>query len=251
MDEGKTSATDRKARFGTTNERGRFAFGYKMHVAVDAGSGLVRDMKLTPANVQDVAATPQLLDRADGVVYADRGYDSDGLRVELARRQLGDGLMRRRRGRPLTAAEVLRNHQLSLTRRAVESLFGTMNELIGLAACAPLRNCATPPTSRSSASPSICVGGASSPRRECPRRRQKRARDEAHPSRPNSNRPSRQSNRPQQPTRAQTAFPAKVSRMRRLRSKRLEGRGNLHAHFRPSLVLRDAPSISRIPEIDV
>jgi len=152
---------------------------------------------------------------------------------------------------PTPAAEVLRNHQLSLTRRAVESLFGTMNELIGLAACAPLRNCATPPTSRSSASPSICVGGASSPRRECPRRGQKRARDEAHPSRPNSNRPSRQSNRPQQTTRAQTAFPAKVSRMRRLRSKRLEGRGNLHAPFRPSLVLRDAPSISRIPEIDV
>lgn len=52
MDEGKTSATDKAARFGTTNERGRFAFGYKMHVAVDAGSGLVRDMKLTPANVQ-------------------------------------------------------------------------------------------------------------------------------------------------------------------------------------------------------
>jgi len=126
MDEGKTSATDKAARFGTTNERGRFVFGYKMHVAVDAGSGLVRDMKLTPANVQDVAAAPQLLDQADGVVYADRGYDSDGLRAELARRQLGDGLMRRRRGRPLTAAEVLRNHQLSLKRRAVESLFGTM-----------------------------------------------------------------------------------------------------------------------------
>jgi IS5 family transposase len=126
MDEGKTSATDKAARFGATNERGRFAFGYKMHVAVDAGSGFVRDMKVTPANVQDVAVAPQLLDHAAGVVYADRGYDSDGLRAELARRELGDGLMRRRRGRPLTPAEVLRNHQLSLKRRAVESLFGTM-----------------------------------------------------------------------------------------------------------------------------
>ncbi|MFO1101995.1 MAG: IS5 family transposase [Methylocystis sp.] len=126
MDEGKMSATDKAARFGTTSERGRFAFGYKMHVAVDAGSGLVRDMKLTPANVQDVAVAPQRLDHAAGVVYADLGEDSDGLRAELARRELGDGLMRRRRGWPLTAAEVLRNHQLSLTRRAIESLSGTM-----------------------------------------------------------------------------------------------------------------------------
>jgi IS5 family transposase len=126
MDEGKISPTDKEARFGTTNERGRFAFGYKMHVAVDAGSGLVRDMKVTPANVQDVSVAPQLLEQAAGTVYADRGYDSDGLRAALMRRGLGDGLMRRRRGQPLTEAEIARNHELSLVRRAVESLFGTM-----------------------------------------------------------------------------------------------------------------------------
>jgi len=126
MDEGKISPTDKEARFGTTNERGRFAFGYKMHVAVDAGSGLVRDMKVTPANVQDVSVAPQLLEQAAGTVYADRGYDSDGLRAALSRRGLGDGLMRRRRGQPLTEAEIARNHELSLVRRAVESLFGTM-----------------------------------------------------------------------------------------------------------------------------
>jgi transposase, IS5 family len=126
MDEGKTSPTDKEARFGATNERGRFAFGYKMHVAVDAGSGLVRDMKVTPANVQDVSVAPQLLEQAAGTVYADRGYDSDGLRAALSRRGLGDGLMRRRRGQPLTVAETARNHELSLIRRAVESLFGTM-----------------------------------------------------------------------------------------------------------------------------
>lgn len=126
MAEGKISATDKDARFGATNERGRFEFGYKMHVAVDAGSCLVRDMKITPGNEQEVATAPQLLGRAAGRVYADRAYDSDGLRRELARQGLGDGLMRRRRGRALTSAEVARNHELSLARRAVESLFGTM-----------------------------------------------------------------------------------------------------------------------------
>ncbi|CAN0473511.1 unnamed protein product, partial [Phaeothamnion confervicola] len=54
MDEAKTSPVDPDARFGTANERGRYAFGYKMHVAVDAGSALVRKAILTPANIQEV-----------------------------------------------------------------------------------------------------------------------------------------------------------------------------------------------------
>lgn len=126
MSEPKTSPVDKDARFGTTNERGRYEFGYKMHVAVDAGSQLVRDMTVTSGNEQEVAIAPQLLARAAGVVYADRAYDSDGLRRELDRRGLGDGLMRRRRGRELTPAQVARNHELSLVRRHVESVFGTM-----------------------------------------------------------------------------------------------------------------------------
>jgi IS5 family transposase len=132
MDEDKVSPTDPDARFGTTNERGRFAFGYKMHVAVDAGSGLVRTVKVTPANEQEVAVAPQLLESAAGTVYGDRGFDSNGLRAELTRRGLGDGLMRRRRGRELTEDEVARNHQLSLVRRQVEALFGTMKRSYGM-----------------------------------------------------------------------------------------------------------------------
>lgn len=126
MDEDKVSPVDPDARFGTTNERRRFAFGYKFHVAVDAGSGLVRAAELTPANEQEVAVAPLLLDHADGTVYADRGYDSHRLRRELAVRGLGDGLMVRRHGRALTDAETERNHQLSLVRRPVEAVFGTL-----------------------------------------------------------------------------------------------------------------------------
>lgn len=126
MDEAKVSPVDPDARFGTTNERRRFAFGYKFHVAVDAGSGLVRAAALTPANQQEVAVAPALLDRADGIVYADRGYDSDRLRHALADRGLGDGLMVRRHGRELSDAELERNHHLSLTRRPVEAVFGTL-----------------------------------------------------------------------------------------------------------------------------
>jgi IS5 family transposase len=137
VNEGKISPVDCDARFGTTNERGRYEFGYKLHVAVDAGSGLVRGAKVTSANEQEIATAPLLLGNAAGTVYADRGYDSNGLRRELAKRGLGDGLMRRRRGRELTEAETERNHHFSLKRRPVEALFGTMKRSYRMARMRP------------------------------------------------------------------------------------------------------------------
>jgi IS5 family transposase len=127
MEEGRVSAVDPDARFGTANERGRYAFGYKIHVAVDQGSGLVRRCVLTSANVQEVSVAPALIAQADGTVYADRGYDSRALHAALAQRGLGDGIMRRgQRLRPLPPAEVARNHALAPVRSAVERVFGTL-----------------------------------------------------------------------------------------------------------------------------
>jgi IS5 family transposase len=100
-------------------------------MALDQGSGLVGAVAVTPANVQDVVVAPALVQAAGhGTVYADRGYDSDGLRAALSERGLGDGIMRRRRSggrQPSLPPDTLaRNHGLSLVRRAVESIFGTM-----------------------------------------------------------------------------------------------------------------------------
>src|SRR3546814_7309520 len=61
MDADKVSPVDPDARFGTNNERRRYVFGYKLHVAVDAGSGLVRALVTTPANVQEVALAGDLI----------------------------------------------------------------------------------------------------------------------------------------------------------------------------------------------
>jgi IS5 family transposase len=132
MDEDKVSPVDPDARFGTTNERGRFTFGYKLHVAVDSGSLTVRAWRVTPANVPDVAVAPALLPDADGTVYADRAYDASRLRTELARRGLGDGLMRRgNRAGPIGPDDVRRNQMLSLRRRPVEAVFGTLKRCYG------------------------------------------------------------------------------------------------------------------------
>lgn len=133
MAEGKTSAVDPDARFGANNERGRFAFGYKLHVGVDAGTGLVRAVETTPANVQEVTLATDLVQGDERAVYADRGYDAAWLHAALAARGIGDGIMRRNRaGRRLSAAEVARNHALALRRRTVEKLFGTLKRSYGL-----------------------------------------------------------------------------------------------------------------------
>lgn len=127
MDEDKVSPVDPDARFGANNERRRYVFGYKLHVAVDAGSGLVRRLVTTPANRQEVALAGDLIQGDELAVYADRGYDADWLHRDLARRGIADGVMRRNRsGHKLSPGEIARNHALALRRRPVEKLFGTL-----------------------------------------------------------------------------------------------------------------------------
>jgi transposase, IS5 family len=131
-EEGPTSETDPDARFGADNERRRFTFGYKMHVAVDRGSGLIRNGLLTSANIQDVSVAPGLIPPEAGTVYADRGYHSKGLREHLQARGFGDGIMRRgQRTKPLAADEIARNHAIVPLRSPVEAVFGTLKRTYG------------------------------------------------------------------------------------------------------------------------
>src|SRR3546814_8122211 len=108
--------------------------GYKLHVAVDAGSGLVRALATTPANVQEGALARELVQGDELMVYADRGYDAAWLHDHLAAQGIADGIMRRaRRNQMLDPAAIVRNHALSLRRRTVEKLFGTLKRSYRLA----------------------------------------------------------------------------------------------------------------------
>ena len=49
-------------------------FGMKMHIGVDAGSGMVHSLAATSANVHDVDVTSKLIREDDNVVYGDSGY---------------------------------------------------------------------------------------------------------------------------------------------------------------------------------
>jgi transposase, IS5 family len=107
-------------------------FGYKMHLAVDQSSGLVRRAILTPANVSDKTPFLALVQGDERAVYADRGYDGWWYKAELAARGIEDGIMagsyRRRR---LDAAGRARNRVLGKIRAPVERSFALLKRWYG------------------------------------------------------------------------------------------------------------------------
>ena len=49
-------------------------FGMKLHIGVDAGTGLVHHVATTAANVADITQVPQLLHGDETQVWGDAGY---------------------------------------------------------------------------------------------------------------------------------------------------------------------------------
>jgi transposase, IS5 family len=129
--EDKATCPDQDAAWHTSARKGPI-YGYKAHVAVDEGSGLVRQAILTPANVSDKTPALTLVQGDEGTVYADKGYDSSWIRSRLAARGIADGIMManyvRRR---LTEAGKQRNREIARIRASVERVFATLKHWYG------------------------------------------------------------------------------------------------------------------------
>jgi IS5 family transposase len=107
-------------------------FGYKMHLAIDQGSGLVRQAILTPGHVSDKVPFLDLVQGDEQAVYADRGYDGWWYRQELAERGIVDGIMAGSYWRrPLEADGRARNRALAALRRPIERTFGVLKRWYG------------------------------------------------------------------------------------------------------------------------
>jgi len=128
--DGRPVTVEREAGFA--RRRGKAFFGFKAHLAVDQGSGLIRRARLTPANVNETTVGDDLVIGDEAAVYADKGYDSLARHAGLAERGIADGVMRRgNRNRPLTPDEIARNRALTPIRAAVERVFGTLKRSYG------------------------------------------------------------------------------------------------------------------------
>jgi transposase, IS5 family len=135
--------SDRDASWNAMPEKP--LFGYKAHVAVDQGSGLVRQAILTPANVSDKTPFLDLVQGDEQAVLADKGYDGWWYRQELAERGIADGIMAGDDWRrPLDAAGHARKRAIAPLRAPVERSFAILKRWYGYRPCLTGPWCATP-----------------------------------------------------------------------------------------------------------
>jgi len=116
---------DADARF--TRKGSLTVYGYKAHVGVDVGSGLIRRAILTPANINDTTPADDLIMGDEAAIYADKAYEKRERRQALKARGVKDRIMHRaNKHQPvLPFWQARRNRLISSVRCAVERTFGT------------------------------------------------------------------------------------------------------------------------------
>jgi IS5 family transposase len=127
-------SSDRDARFTRREGRSGSSFGYKAHVGVDEGSGLIRTVRTTPANVNDTVPADELIAGDERSVLADAAYHTHARAAALKARGIKPRLMRRaNKHHPVLPPRLQRYNQLIARRRAaVETTFATLKHRMGL-----------------------------------------------------------------------------------------------------------------------
>lgn len=121
--------TDADAKF--TVKAGKPHYGYKLHVAVDADHGVIRDLAFTPANIHDSKLTKDLVPDDESVVLADKAYYNKATVERLGARNMI--LYKAFRNRPLSAAKEAFNREASSVRGRIEKTFGYLKHWAGYA----------------------------------------------------------------------------------------------------------------------
>lgn len=122
---------DRDARFAKQGDK--TVYGYKAHVAVDLGSGLIRRAIMTPANIHDTTPADELVMGDESAVYADKAYATHARRKALKARGIKDRIMHRpnKHHPELPFWLARRNALIQPIRAAIERTFGTWKRSYG------------------------------------------------------------------------------------------------------------------------
>lgn len=122
------SAHDADANWTRTGKDRRLFFGYKMHVGVDEGLGLIRSRRLTPAKVYESEVADALVLGDEKAVYADKAYEKHSRRAALKARGIKDRIQHRRSRmqRELPYWQGVRNKLIGRIRSAVERTFSVL-----------------------------------------------------------------------------------------------------------------------------
>ena len=127
-------AVDPDAR--TTSRKGKpgVTYGYKAHVGVDEGSGIIRAVITTPANVNDTVPADDLIRGDERVIWGDGAYHTHRREAALKARGQKPRLSRRaNKHHPELPPRLKRYNRLIARRRAaVETTFATWKRRMGL-----------------------------------------------------------------------------------------------------------------------
>ena len=128
------ASRDQDAAFGGARKKGSFTFGYKAHVGVDEGSGLIRTVITTPANVNDTVPADRLICGDETAVWADGAYHTHAREAALKARGIKARLARRpNKHHPELPPRLKRYNRLIARRRAaVETTFATLKNRMRL-----------------------------------------------------------------------------------------------------------------------
>lgn len=119
---------------GWTKKSGKHFFGYKLHVAMDQTSRIIRRLLVTSANVNESGPADSLICGDEAIVLADKAYDSHSRTRWLKELGIANGIMRRGHPRrPLTQRDKRRNKQIGRQRGAIEPLFSQYKNIYRLA----------------------------------------------------------------------------------------------------------------------
>jgi transposase, IS5 family len=122
-------------------------YGYKAHVGVDAGSRLIRAVRLTPAHVNESVVAEALVRGDERAVYADKAYAKRARREALRARGIKPRIMHKSwgGGPPLRLWQKRHNALIAARRAGVEQVFASLKRWLGLARvryCGLVRNAA-------------------------------------------------------------------------------------------------------------
>ena len=122
------SAHDPDANWTRTGKDRRLFFGYKAHLAVDQGSGLIRGRKLTGAKTYESEVADELVQGDERAVYADKAYEKKARRAALKARGIKDRIQHRRTKSQATLPpwQTVRNKLIGRIRQGIERTFSQL-----------------------------------------------------------------------------------------------------------------------------
>ena len=116
-----------------TRKKGRAFFGYKAHLGVDQGSGLIRRVVLSSAKTYESEVADRLICGDETAVYGDRAYEQAARRARLRAAGIKDRIMHRRNKHmaALPPWQQRRNDLIARRRAPVEAVFSALKRLYG------------------------------------------------------------------------------------------------------------------------